>query len=166
MKKIAMILIFALLAASGIAQDTKVAVVDIERVVATSEHGKKMQAEMTAFLEKTRAAITALEAEAQKLQTQLGDPKVTPQAASDLERQLEDKTLDLKRMREDKTAEAKALETSSIQRIERALIPVMEKITKDNGYTMLLNARMQELAWADPSLDITDKVIEAFNLVK
>lgn len=166
MKKIAMILIFALLAANGFAQDTKIAVVDIERVVATSEPGKKMQADMTAFLEKTRAAITALEAEAQKLQAQLSDPKVTPQAATDLGRQLEDKKLELKRMREDKTAEAKALELESIQRIEQALVPVMEKITKDNGYQMLLNARMQELAWADSALDITDKVIEAFNKAK
>ncbi len=166
MKKFAMVLIFALLAASGFAQDTKIAVIDIERVVATSEPGKKMQAEMNAFLEKTRAAITALEAEAQKLQAQLSDPKLTPQAAADLKRQLEDKSLDLKRMREDKTAEAKALEAENLQRIEKALVPVMEKITKDNGYQMLLNARMEELAWADTSLDITDKVIEAFNKAK
>lgn len=166
MKKFAMALIFALLAVSGLAQDKKIAVIDIERVVATSEPGKKMQATMTAFLEKTRAAITALEAEAQKLQAQLSDPKLTEDAAVALKRQLEDKSLDLKRMREDKTAEAKALEAENLQKIEQALVPVMEKITKENGYQMLLNARMEELAWADPALDITDKVIEAFNQAK
>lgn len=166
MKPICMSLLLAMVTLSTMGQDLKVAVVDIQRVMMLSDAGKTMQEKMDGLVKEAQATLSAMEKELQELSSKAQQPGVDEATMVDLKRQFEDKSLTYKRMQEDKRRELQKVEQQSLQAIEAELVPIMEAITEENGYHMLVNTQMESLVWSDPSVDITEAVIKKYNSSK
>jgi len=122
-----------------------------------------MQQDMDAFLKQARADVSVHEQALEKLNADIQQAQDKEAELADLQRRFEDTRMTLARVREDKTREMKEMESNSLELIEAELVPVMEAFTKAEGVEILLNTRMESLVWSDPVIDITEKIIAAYN---
>lgn len=151
-------------------QITRVAVLDIGRVLtyyskeaAALSNFEKKKAEVQAEVDKRSAEIKLLQAKKTDAQS-----KSDTELAASLELEIVRKTADLKDYLTARQNEldllAKALSSSSsfLQRLNSAIA----KVAEAEGYSLVLNMKPQDqnanlVLWNSPSIDITDKVIQA-----
>jgi Skp family chaperone for outer membrane proteins len=49
------------------------------------------------------------------------------------------------------------------EKIQGELMPLIEKIAKADGYTMILDLNTAGVTYFEPGVDITDKVVKAYD---
>ena len=161
-------LVIVFLHANVLAEPTKIAVVDLQRFQKTSKAYQKIGAEiqgkfqeMQKKLDQEKEAVKELENELKKQSMML-----SLDAQEDKKRALEKKQRYYKYLYEDFTQEMKALEVEAIKKIMKELEKIVEKIGKNEGYTLILERRTLGLMYYEPSADITERVIEAYDKLK
>jgi Skp family chaperone for outer membrane proteins len=162
------------------------AYVDIQRVAAESTEGQAANtkvdelsqqklAEIEARNAEGQAEITAMSQELQETQQKLqqGQNVISQDAAATLQRQItrlqrdiERTTTDvqgeIQRMSQDAEAEVQELQQQLQLDFERRLLPAIDALATQKGLSFIFNAQ-QGLVWADPSLDITQELIDILN---
>ena len=157
-----------LLAAAGTvaAQSApKLGVIDVERILTDSVRGKKALEELTKLRDQKNDELQAKRTEAEQLRARFAESRLTlaEDKLADMERELEDKTLELRRAQDDAQREVQKKQQEEFAKIEREVMPIIQAVGKENGYTMIFNKYQGGLVFADDSVDITDLVIERFN---
>jgi outer membrane protein len=156
----------ALLALPVSAQATqKVGVLEVQRVVQESAVGKeslariqKIQAAKQEDLVKRQTELRDLE---KKIQEQ--GKSLSEEAMEKLQKDYQSKALDLKRFQDDAQRELEELQRKELGELERRVLPVIEAVSKELGYTLVFNKYQSGLLHADAGVDITDAVIQKFN---
>jgi outer membrane protein len=156
----------ALLALPVSAQSAqKVGTIEVQRIVQESAVGK----ESLARIQKVQAAK---QDELGKRQTELRDlekriqeqgKSLSEEAMEKLQKDYQAKALDLKRFQDDAQREMEELQRKELGELEKRVLPVIEAVSKELGYSLVLNKYQSGLLHADPSVDITDAVIQKFN---
>ncbi|HUW40729.1 MAG TPA: OmpH family outer membrane protein [Rectinemataceae bacterium] len=160
----------ALASAAGAQQITRIAVVDLSRVIETysKDSGpwkafEQKKSQIQSDIDRMGTEIKQLQA--QKLQAdQSGDS----QASLQLETQIFNKTQFLREYIQTKQneldAESRRLTASS--EFVQSVYKQIQDIAQSDGYSMVLNLKsndsvMNSVIWYSPMIDITDKVIAA-----
>lgn len=167
---IALVMIFGSASQTFSQQITRVAVLDIGRVLsyyskeaAALANFEKKKAEVQAEVDKRSAEIKLLQSKKAEAQS-----RNDQELASSLDLEIVRKTADLKEFLTARQNEldllAKALSSSSsfLQRLNSTIA----KVAEAEGYSLVLNMKPQDqnanlVLWNSPSIDITDKVIQA-----
>jgi Skp family chaperone for outer membrane proteins len=165
------IALFALLAVGALqglsAQTTevKVAVVDLELVVAQSVKGKELQAKLEQFQGLVEAEGKNMVAKVNELRQRITDGAnaLSEDRLSELQKELEDATIAVRRFQDDKTREGEKIQTEGLRRIEAALGPIFEQVQQELGYDLILNQVPGVVLFASEALDITPILVERFN---
>jgi len=159
-------------AASAIsaATGTKVGTISIEGAIFGSNEGRRDIDALTKKLEPKQTELKTMSDEIDGLKKQLttqGD-KMNEEAAATLRKRIESKQKVFERSIQDAREEAQSQQNEIIQRIIAKLGPVILKFATDNGYGVLLDTSQ---SWPQgsvipvaPSMDITQAVIEAYNV--
>lgn len=147
------------------AQELKIAVVDLEGVIALSDMGKALQERLREFRTKTQGEIKALVDRAAEIEQRAtaGGQALSEQKLAELRREYEDAQIDVKRLRTDKQAEAQGMRDKGLQDIEKALQPVFDEIQKEKAYDIILNKAAGLVIMASEKADISQMVLERFN---
>src|SRR6185437_6334128 len=138
-------IVAALFALPALADDYKIGVLHVERLLQQSKeakaaHDRKEQdvQAATAQLAKDRAALS-------------------PEAATSRERALELRTRDVQRLRQQFTEDLRARQFEELDKLKARLDSVLTQYAKDNHFDLIL----QDALYVGRSVDITDDVIKA-----
>jgi len=162
------------------------AYIDIGRIASESTEGQAANAKVQELSEQKVAELEATNTNVQErvngLNQQLiearqslqqGQNVISAEAASSLQREIsrlevdiqratQDSQAELQRMSQDAEADVTELQQSLQAEFETKLIPAIDKLAAEKGLSFIFNAA-QGLVWADPSLDLTQELIDTLN---
>ena len=173
-------------AEAGQAEDRQYAFIDVQRVASESNEGQEAntrvdelsqqkQGEIEAFYTDGQAEIDTLNQDLVEAQQKLqqGQNVISQDAAATLQRQIArlqrdverasaDLQAEIQRMSQDGEAEVQELQQQLQLDFERRLLPAIDQIATEKGLAFILSAQ-QGLVWADPSLDLSEELIDLLN---
>lgn len=146
-----------------LAEGLLIAVLDMQKVVLTSDLGKKAQVEIekkVKELEKTfkqdEDALVELQNEIEKKSSVWSDEK-----KQDKSIEFQKLRRDLRAKQDDANVELKQMQEKQLAPIFKELEVVVKKFAKDKGYSIILPG--QAVLYAVDSVDITTEVTQALN---
>ncbi len=157
----ALVLASALPAAAQI----NVAVIDVQRVVTESDPGKEALQKLKQLQDAKIDQGRALQQELNTLQEQMSKQRFTLSEVrlAELGKEMEDKQIALQRFQDDAERELDEARRRELGGLEQRIIPVIDQIGQERGFTLIFNKFQSGLVYADDAVDITDDVIRRFN---
>lgn len=170
MKRIALtaLLAAALVLAAEAAWAFTVGFIDLNRAVVESEYGVKVKGEIDELIKKRRTEIEARIKERDKLKDEIEKQSGTGLVSEDAMRkkvaEFERLSRDIERFYNDTNEELEKLERDRYTSLLKEVSDVASDYGRQNKYDLLL--RSEAVLYSVDGVDITDKVIEAFNKKK
>jgi len=156
----------ALLALPVSAQSSqKVGVIEVQRIVQESAVGKESLARIQKIQAAKQEDLVKRQNELRDLEKRIQDQgkSLSEEAMEKLQKDYQSKALDLKRFQDDAQRELEELQRKELGELERRVLPVIEAVAKELGYSLVFNKYQSGLLHAEPGVDITDAVIQKFN---
>jgi len=147
------------------AAETKVAVIDVQRVVTESDPGKGALQKLKQVQDQKLERGKGLQQELDQLRDRYNKQRFTlaDDKLRELEKEVEDKTIELKRFQDDASRELDEARRKELDALEQRIMPIIDQIGKEQGLTLIFNKFQSGLVFADEAVDITDEVIRRFN---
>ena len=143
---------------SALAQTPKIAVVDLDRVFAGSDHAARLQQELQKLEADTQKAIDDVAATLSRLQqeaaTKSGDERLV------LLRQREDEELKARRLADNAKRDANRKEQEIRAEFNEVLQGVFAELQQANSYDLILNKNPAIVIYAGDAIDISQAVLE------
>jgi outer membrane protein len=157
--------IFLAVALPASAQQMSIAVIDVQRVVTESDPGKQALQKLKELQDAKIDQGRALQQELASLQEQMSKQRFTlsEERLAELSKQMEDKQIALQRFQDDAERELDESRRRELGGLEGRIIPVINEIGAERGFTLIFNKFQSGLVYADDGVDITDDVIRRFN---
>jgi len=147
------------------AEGSKLAVVDMDVAINTSEPGKKLLEPLNKLMDqkneegkKLRKGLTDLRAKAEK-----EAPVSTEKQMAALQRQFDDKLNELRQFEADANQEIGQKRRDTVAKFMEQLQPIMRAIGKEGDYAMITRRLGGELLYIDDKTDITAQVVQRLN---
>ncbi|MDX1583540.1 MAG: OmpH family outer membrane protein [Thermoanaerobaculia bacterium] len=167
MKK-AILSVFAILVAAPVfaqSAPSRIAVIDVQRVLAVSEAGKSayetLQTKQKQHVDRLKTMedeIKRLEADFQQKRLSMSEDKI-----QEMQQQISDKRITLQRSAQDAERELTAQRDRTLQALEKEIMPVINEIGKEMGFAVIFNKLEAGLIFASDAVDITDVVVKRVN---
>jgi outer membrane protein len=147
------------------AAQSKVAVIDVQRVVSESDPGKQA-------IQKLKEVSDAKVQEGQNLQQELATLQeqfnkqrftVSEERLAEMQKELEDKNIAIRRFEDDAKRELDDARRRELGGLEERILPIINQLGQEQGITVIFNKFQSGLVYADEAVDITDEVIRRFN---
>jgi len=153
---------------SALAADLKIAYVDIQKAVNESNAGKDAKKAITKEVEKFQRLVTDKQKELQTMKESLEKqaPMLTPDARATREKEYQNKLREFQRWGEDSQNEINQKRMEMERNISIGLLKVIQKLGADEGYTFILEKNETIVLFASKTIDITDRVIKAYDAQK
>jgi outer membrane protein len=153
-------------ATSGV-NASKVGVIDIRRVIAATNEGRRDYEALIKKFEPKQKEVDSLKTEVDQLKQQLQ----SAQNLSDTDRatrvrSVEQKEKNLQRVAEDAQKDFQDEQQQIIGRIGNKLMDVVDKYARQNGFAMIVDANADNpgpVLWASEQVNISQAVLEAYN---
>lgn len=142
---------------------TRIAVIDVQRVLTQSTAGKAATARIKELQDARLARAKVLDEELRKLNSELAAAGITPARRADLERQIADKRIVMQRFAEDADKEIVTTRDRELLALEARIKPVVDGVGKEMGLAAIFNKFEAGLIYVNDALDITDTVVARFN---
>jgi outer membrane protein len=149
------------------AQQGKFAVINIQGALMGTKDGQKAAAELQSKTAPKKKELEQKQNEINVLQDQLnkGSNTLSEAAKSDLYKKIEYQKKALQREVEDAQADLEADQQKILQQLGEKILSVIQKYSRDNGYTLVVDVSSPQtpVLWASPSIDITKEIIELYD---
>jgi len=149
------------------AQQGKFAVINIQGAIISTKDGQKAAAELQSKTAPKKKELEQKQNEINVLQDQLnkGSNTLSEAAKSDLYKKIEYQKKALQREVEDAQADLEADQQKILQQLGEKILSVIQKYSRDNGYTLVVDVSSPQtpVLWASPSIDITKEIIELYD---
>ena len=148
------------------AQEAKIAVIDVQRVVTESDPGKEALAKLKKLQEQKLNQAKAMQQELDSLQQQFNKQRFTlsDDKLTELRKKIEDKGIALKRFQDDAQRELDDARRKALSSLEQKIMPIIQQLGKEKGYLLIFQKYQSGLVYADDAkTDITDEIIRRFN---
>jgi outer membrane protein len=144
---------------------TRVAVIDVRRLVTDSVAGKEAIAKLRQLQDQRISEGRSKQEEIEQLRKRINDGRMSlaEDRLAQLERELEEKMTALRRFQEDAERELNKSREAAFGEIERRVGPIIEQVGTEGGYTLIFNKFESGLVFAADSADITDEIIRRFD---
>ena len=142
--------------------DIKIAVIDTERILLTSNTGKKALADLKKLQEAKEGEARTKQQEIKDMQAKLTDGRLSlaQDKLAEMEKQLEEKLVSLRRFQEDANSELGKKRDQVLASIDQKVMPVINQVGKELGYTLIFRKFESGLIYADEAVDITASIIQ------
>jgi outer membrane protein len=153
---------------SVLAAELKVAYVDIQRAVNECNAGKEAKKVITKEVEKFQGLIANKQRELQTLKESVEKqaPMLTSDARATREKDYQNKLREFQRWGEDTQNEINQKRADMERNISTGFLKVIQKVGADEGYTLILEKNENIVLYVSKALDITDRVIKAYDAQK
>ena len=164
MMRMALVLLVTMVTLPAAAQ-TKVAVIDVQRVVSESDPGKESLQRLRTLQEQKIEEGRVLQQELDGLRDQFSKQRFTlsDEKLAEMTTQIEDKTIEMQRFEDDAKRNLEEARRNALGRLEENIMPIISEIGQEQGLTLIFNKFQSGLVYADDAVDITDEVIVRFN---
>jgi len=154
-----------MVAALPAAAQSKVAVIDVQRVVAESDPGKEAIQKLKAVQDAKIQEGQTMQQELATLRDQINKQRftVSEERLAEMTKELEDKNIEIRRFEDDAKRELDEARRRELGGLEEQILPIINQIGQDQGITVIFNKFQSGLVYADETVDITDEVIRQFN---
>lgn len=144
---------------------TKIAVVDIERIVTGSTAGQELQRNLDTF---RQAAEQELQAKADAVAALKAQITATSDLAERgrLTKEYEQGAIELNRLQDDKQREGQKIQQDGLADIEKALGPIFKKIREEEGWDLILARTPGITLVVSDRVDITQQILDRYNAVQ
>jgi outer membrane protein len=167
-KKLAMVIGIIILGWFGSvwAADLKIAYVDIQKAVNECNAGKEAKKTIQKEMEKLQRQFQEKQKELQTMKETLDKqtPMLTQEARTNKEKEFQAKVRDYQRWLEDNQKDIQQKGAEMERNILIGFQKVIQKLGADEGYTLILEGN--SLPYISKALDITDRVIKAYDVQK
>lgn len=142
----------------------KIGVIDARKCIEQTEAGKKVYATFREKSDRIQKDLDARRNEIIKLREDFSKKGnlLSDEAKRDKEKDLQRKEEDFRDLAREKETEYHKEEGNAFQNLSNQLFEVASKIAKDEGYTLILEAKTG-VVYYNSAIDITDRVIKIFN---
>lgn len=167
MKKVSVVLLTLLvLALPAFAQ--KIGYVDLQRALNNSAAGAAAKQLMSEQVKQYEAEFTQKQDEVMRMKTDLEKQAalLSDTARAEREREYQKRVTDLQRFQKDIQEELQIKDSEYTSRIINELFDVLQQIGKEQGYAMVIEKNEGAVIFADPSVDLTDDLIKAYDALQ
>jgi outer membrane protein len=149
-------------AAPAATGNLRIAVIDTEKILLSSNAGKKAVADLKKLQEQREKELGARAQELKDLQSKINDGRLSlaQDKLADLSKQYEEKEISLRRAQDDATRELTKKRDEMLASIDDRVMPVINQVGKELGYTLIFRKFESGLIYADDGVDITNVVIQ------
>lgn len=153
-----------LFCSNAIAKDIKIGVINFEGIITQSERGKKAKAKFQQKVKSIEASMTKMQKELEKMQQELTKQSMTlsNDAKAKKAENYRKKVMAFEKKRADSQKALGKAQSEIFEPMLAELVKIAQGFAKKNGYTLLLNAK-NTVIYTDPSYDLTDKILKAFD---
>ena len=148
--------------------ELKIASVDIQKAVNDCSAGKAAKVAITKEVEKFQRLIADKQKELQGMKESLEKqaPMLNPETRMAKEKEYQTKLRDFQRWGQDSENELNQKRTDMEKGISSGLQKVIQKVGADEGYTLILERNENIVLFVSKTIDITDRVIKAYDAQK
>ncbi|KIH75755.1 periplasmic chaperone for outer membrane proteins Skp [Geoalkalibacter ferrihydriticus] len=167
MKRITLLMMACLLALAtpALAQNVKIGYVDLQRALNLSSAGVGAKEEIAKKVREYEGQVSQRQDELRKLKEELERQAVllSEDARSRKEREYQQKLRDFQRFTKDIQDELQQKDAELTRRILEDIFQVIGEYGAREAYTVILEKTESSLLYAADHIDLTDRIIEAFN---
>ena len=151
--------------AAGPINVEKVAVVDLQRCIMETKQGQAATKELEKSLTRGRAKLERAQKELQKQASDLQAKAamLSPQEGQRREQELMRKQQELQQLYEEQSVKLQEKEAQLTEKIYRNVAKVVKKLATDEGVQLVLVRTPATVIYANPKIDVTNKVIVAYD---
>jgi outer membrane protein len=148
--------------APAAAGPVRIAVIDTEKILLSSNAGKKAVADLKKLQEQREKELAARAQELKDLQGKINDGRLSlaQDKLAELSKQYEEKEIALRRAQDDATRELTKKRDEMLAAIDERVMPVINQVGKELGYTLIFRKFESGLIYADDAIDITNAVVQ------
>ena len=154
-------------AAAAPAGGVKVGIIDIRRVIAATNEGRRDYETLVKKFEPKQKEIEGLRTELEQLKKQLQEGQnLTEADRASRVRTIEQKDKNLQRVAEDAQKDFQDEQQQIIGRIGNKLMEVLDKYARQHGYSVIVDANAENpgpVLWASEQANISQEILEAYN---
>jgi len=152
----------------ALAADLKVAYVDIQKAINECNAGKEAKKVMAREAERFQRQIGEKQKDLQTMKESLEKqgPMLTAEARTVKEKDYQQKVREFQRWGEDSQNELNQKKVELERNISSGLLKVIQKLGADDGYTLIFEKNESIVLFASKTVDLTDRVIKAFDTQK
>ena len=145
------------------AQAVKIGFVDLQRIIADSQAGKKANDRFQAQIKKAEADLQKERQDLERIKTDLDKkgPLLKDEERRNLEADFQRRSVNLQRNMSDQQQELQRKRNEMMSEILKELEQVVTDVGKAEKFTLILER--SQILYSDQAVDITNKVIEAYN---
>ena len=154
-------------AAPAVIGVAKVAFVDIQQAIALCDEGKKEAAILQQYVDQKSSELQAKQKQLEQLKNQLDvqGTKLNDDARADLAEQIDTLDTNIQRFQQDTQKDIDNRRTKLQNTIGNKMIKSIEKVAKEKGVTIVQFLGVANIyGYVDPSLNITEEVVKAYNI--
>lgn len=139
----------------------RVAVIDVQRLLAESAAGRAALEELRKLRERKEAEKEAKQKELNELQERFsqGQNSLSEEVLAELRKELQEKVIAFQRLRESVDQELESARTTAFGKVEDQVMPVIAEVGRELGYDAIFNKFQSGLLFAGDDADVTDLVL-------
>ncbi len=143
----------------------KIGVIDLQTAINDSKKGQGAKAALVKKFEKRQNELSTRESELQKMQEDLErqSAMLSPEAKYEKEKTLKRKMRDFQDIYRDYSEQMKKDEMESTQPIVEGILLEAHNYGKENGFTLILEAKKAGVLYVPDSMDITAEVVKRYD---
>jgi outer membrane protein len=151
--------------AAGAASAVKIAYVDVQRVLARSAAGVAAREQLEREKATMQKEMDAKRVELEKLREEIEKkgPLMAADARRDKQDQFDRKRRDAARLADDFQKELEKKEQGFLQKVLVDVQVVVDRISKQRGFHMVVERQRAGVIYASPEADLTDEIIRAYD---
>jgi outer membrane protein len=154
-------------AAAGSASAGKVGVISIRQAIVSTAEGKLASAELQSKFASRQNEIENLNKQINDLQQRLTSSagKLSQEEEGRLRQQGQRLAQRLERMNTEYQEDVNAEQADVIDRIGRKMVDVLDRYSRENGYTVVLDSSAQStpILYASPMIDVTQDIVRLYD---
>ena len=164
---LSMLVFFFGFSSAGFCADVaKIAVVDFQKILIDSSAGKMTQKEIRGkgveFQNKLKLEKDQLDEMKKSFEREA--LVLSPEKQKEKQRDFRIRVNDFKKMQDEFSKNFKELEMRLLNKIQKEVFEIATTIGKDDGYLLILEKKQAGIIYNPEQIDITDKIIKAYNL--
>ncbi len=150
-------------AATLAAEGTRIAVVNLQAVLETSQIGKAAQEKLKSQRDKLEADLKQKGAELQELEKRLQREAMvmSKEAREEKERELRIKASDFQALQKKYRSDLQELERDLMGELQKEISALVNEIGKKEGYTLIVSSI--GVLYHQPAVDITQRLVQELN---
>lgn len=141
----------------------KIGVVELQRVIETSDAGKEIKAKMTAQYEQMEGELKGKESEIKDLKKRMDREALvmSKEMREEKDREFRIKVNDIKMLQKKYEAELQAMNKRMMGGLIKESQKIIAEIGKSKGYLVIINK--SAVLYSPSTIDITDEVVKRYN---